>query len=106
MCIRVKNKLATTSAFKHLKTDLVAEGFDRSLCGGDPLFFNSTKKKKFAPLTAAHFNAIKHGKIQLWGCNTFVSLTLCLDSQPVYSCMHAFVYALHVKGYLTLLHVS
>ena len=41
------------------------QGFDPKKCGGDPLFFNNMKEKKFIPLTGEVYEAIITGKFLL-----------------------------------------
>ena len=62
---RLKKVLETTSTFKHLKGDLVKEGFDPSNMKGDPVFFHHVKEKKVVPLTKDIYDAICSGAIQL-----------------------------------------
>ncbi len=62
--IRVKDVLETTVTYKHIKTNLITEGFDLSKCGSDPIFVYLFKEKQYQRLTPDILEKIQNGVIQ------------------------------------------
>jgi len=62
--VRIRKELETTGTFKHLKVELVEEGFDPSRVA-DPLFFGNASQKSYVPLTAELYERIASGEVRL-----------------------------------------
>ncbi len=63
--IRIREKLETTVTYKHIKTNLIKEGFDLSSVGSDPTFFYMARERRYVPLTNEIYDHIQRGVIQL-----------------------------------------
>jgi fatty-acyl-CoA synthase len=61
--LRVTERIATTSTFKHTKADLQREGFNPAATS-DPLYFDDPTKGKFVPLDRALYTRIAAGKVR------------------------------------------
>ena len=62
--LRVTDRIAATSTFKHTKTELQHEGFDPAATN-DPIYFDDAAKKAFVRLDAALYARIQVGKVRL-----------------------------------------
>ncbi len=62
--VRVTDRIAATSTFKHKKNDLRREGYDPSATG-DPIYFDDPQQKAFVPLDRALFARIRAGGVRL-----------------------------------------
>ena len=63
--IRIQSDIQLTPTLKHVKTDLVKEGFDAKLCGGDELFFWDLKHKTYSKLDSVAYEAILSREIRM-----------------------------------------
>jgi fatty-acyl-CoA synthase len=61
--IRIAPEMATTGTFKHVKTNLRADGFDPAKVS-DALYFLE-EGKRYVPLDAARYEAIQSGSVRL-----------------------------------------
>jgi fatty-acyl-CoA synthase len=62
--LRVARELATTSTFKHTKTDLQRDGFDPA-ASSDAIYFDDPASDAFVPLDQALYERIKAGAVRL-----------------------------------------
>jgi fatty-acyl-CoA synthase len=62
--LRVADRIATTSTFKHTKNDLQRDGFD-PVATTDPIYFDDAANDAFVPLDAALYARIKAGAVRL-----------------------------------------
>uniref|UniRef100_A0ACB8EUW6 Uncharacterized protein n=1 Tax=Sphaerodactylus townsendi TaxID=933632 RepID=A0ACB8EUW6_9SAUR len=62
--IRVQKTLAITGTFKHVKGQLVKEGFNPAVIG-DPLFFLDVAEKRYVPMTQEIYNSIAEKRQKL-----------------------------------------
>jgi fatty-acyl-CoA synthase len=62
--LRVADRIATTSTFKHSKRDLLRDGFDPGAVS-DPVYFDDAAKNAFVPLDGALYAGIKTGEVRL-----------------------------------------
>jgi fatty-acyl-CoA synthase len=62
--LRVADRIATTSTFKHTKSDFQRDGFDPAATS-DPIFFDDAAKNAFVPLDAALYARINAGEARL-----------------------------------------
>jgi fatty-acyl-CoA synthase len=62
--LRVTDRIAATSTFKHTKAELQHEGFDPAATN-DPIYFDDAAKKAFVRLDAALYARIQVGKVRL-----------------------------------------
>ena len=58
--LRVADRIATTSTFKHTKSDLARDGFDPAATT-DPIYLDDAAKNAFVPLDGALYARIKAG---------------------------------------------
>ena len=63
--LRVQPTIKVTPTLKHIKTDLVREGFDLGLCGGDKLYFLDSTNKTYSPLDAVAYDGVISGHIRM-----------------------------------------
>lgn len=57
--LRFCRAIETTSTFKHQKFQLIKQGYNPTVTGGDPIYFNDPQQQAFVPL-----EPIAYGKIQ------------------------------------------
>jgi fatty-acyl-CoA synthase len=62
--LRVADRIATTSTFKHTKRELQRDGFDPAATS-DPIYFDDAAKNAFVPLDGALYAGIKTGEVRL-----------------------------------------
>ena len=62
--LRITNRIAATSTFKHKKDDLRRDGYDPAATA-DPIYFDDPSKKAFVPLDQALFAHILSGGVRL-----------------------------------------
>jgi fatty-acyl-CoA synthase len=62
--LRVADRIATTSTFKHTKSDLQRDGFDPAAIA-DPIYFDDAAANAFVALDGALYERIKAGAIRL-----------------------------------------
>jgi fatty-acyl-CoA synthase len=62
--LRVADRIATTSTFKHTTSDLQRGGFDPAATS-DPIYFDDAAKDAFVPLDSALYRAIKTAEVRL-----------------------------------------
>eukprot|EP01135_Chromosphaera_perkinsii_P002993 Nk52_evm15s232 gene=Nk52_evmTU15s232 len=63
--VRLLQKMATTSTFKYSKVDLRKEGYDRKLCGDDPLYVIDHIRGTYAPFTDEYMEEVSKGNARL-----------------------------------------
>jgi hypothetical protein len=62
--LRITDRIAATSTFKHNKAELKREGFDPAATN-DPIYFDDAAKKAFVRLDATLYARIQAGKVWL-----------------------------------------
>jgi fatty-acyl-CoA synthase len=62
--LRVADRIAITSTFKHTKSDVARDGFDPAATT-DPIYLDDMEKNAFVPLDGALYARIKAGEIRL-----------------------------------------
>ncbi|XP_070542337.1 long-chain fatty acid transport protein 2-like [Ptychodera flava] len=62
--LRLQKEMATTSTYKHTKTELTKEGFDPK-CIKEPLYFMDMDSKEYVPLDEALYQQIIDRKVKL-----------------------------------------
>jgi fatty-acyl-CoA synthase len=62
--LRVADRIATTSTFKHTKIDLVRDGFDPAATT-DPIYLDDAANDAFVPLDGALYARVKAGDLRL-----------------------------------------
>jgi fatty-acyl-CoA synthase len=62
--LRLKDRIAVTSTFKHAKADLAREGFDPAATR-DVIYFDDPEQQAYVPLDAALYQSIVAGKVRL-----------------------------------------
>ena len=61
--LRLKDRIDTTSTFKHKTGALAREGFDLTIIG-DPIYFDDARRQAFVPLDTALAAGIASGKVR------------------------------------------
>jgi fatty-acyl-CoA synthase len=61
--LRIQDGIAVTDTFKHLKADLIREGFNPA--AREPIYFNDPSQQAYIPLDAKLFGRIQDGTIRL-----------------------------------------
>jgi fatty-acyl-CoA synthase len=62
--MRLKDRIDTTSTFKHKKIELARDGFDITVVR-DPIYFDDPERPAYVPLDAALYGRIVAGKLRL-----------------------------------------
>jgi len=63
--IRMLCEMEVTATFKHRKVELVAEGFNPELTGGDLMYFRDERVKRFVPVDMGLYSQIINGEVRL-----------------------------------------
>jgi fatty-acyl-CoA synthase len=62
--LRIRDRIEVTATFKHLKSDLVREGFDPAATN-DAIYFDDPSRQAYVPLDTALYAHIKAGKVRV-----------------------------------------